>query len=444
MRGIASQFVLPVVVVAVVTLVGYIAGYALPGLLLGTIAGGGLAARSGQRLLRRIEVFGQIGTDPDQELFAGYPFGTRNDELDELYVRIATRRKTLEADYASQISSFSRQIQLLDMMSDGIMRVDSHGVVSYANVSAGALFRGRNPTGQSFISVTRDHELSDLVQRNLRSGEDLQHTFELPGSSQVFNAVITRISNGPAEALVVLRDITEVTRLQMLRRDFVANVSHDLRTPLSAIKIMSETLQDIETDEDSQHFLSRINDEVNVMTALVNDLLDLASLEGQEHRLKLRLVDVRQLVDDVQERMGPIASRHGVELRVEPITGALTVNADEQRLTQALINLVTNAIANTPRGGSVEIAANQDEQFAVFEVRDTGIGIHPDDLPRVWERFFRGDRSRTGKGTGLGLAIVKHVVLAHGGSMDARSEPGEGSVFQISIPIDKQHWMSTR
>src|SRR5690606_19568304 len=117
---------------------------------------------------------------------------------------------------------------------------------------------------------TRDHELNELVQRNLTTGEDLQHTFELPGSSQIFNAVISRIPDTPPQTLVVFRDITEVTRLQMLRRDFVANVSHDLRTPLSAIKIMSETLQEIVTDEDTSHFISRINDEVNVMTSLVN------------------------------------------------------------------------------------------------------------------------------------------------------------------------------
>lgn len=444
MRGIGSQFVVPVLVAVVITLAGHLAGYPLAGLVLGAIAGFGLAYRAGHRLLNRIAVFGQIGTDSDADLFSAYPFGSRNDELDDLFVGIASRRRALETEYAAQISSISRQIQLLDMMSDGIMRVDSQGVVSYANVAAGALFRGRNPAGQSFISVTRDHELSELVQRNLLHGEDLQHTFELPGTSQIFNALITRISDSPPESLVVLRDITEVTRLQMLRRDFVANVSHDLRTPLSAIKIMSETLQEIETGEDARHFLDRINDEVNVMTSLVNDLLDLASLEGREHRLTLRTIQVGQLVRDVRERMEPIASRHRVELGADPVSETLEVYADEQRLTQALINLVTNAIANTPAGGSVGISAFQDERVVVFEVRDTGIGIHPDDLPRVWERFFRGDRSRTGKGTGLGLAIVKHVVLAHGGSMDARSEPGKGSVFRVCIPLDNQRRLADR
>lgn len=438
MRGIAAQYILPVILAAVIALAGYLAGHALAGVVVGSIAGVLLAWYQSRRLLQRIALFSK--GDASYAL----PPESRPDELDDLFARLVARRQAAEAEVANQISTFSRQIQLLDMMSDGIMRVDSHGIVTYANVAAGAVFRGRNPTGQSFISVTRDHELNELVQRNLTTGEDLQHTFELPGSSQIFNAVISRIPDTPPQTLVVFRDITEVTRLQMLRRDFVANVSHDLRTPLSAIKIMSETLQEIVTDEDTSHFISRINDEVNVMTSLVNDLLDLASLEGREHRMSFRTVDVGVLVRDVRARMAPIAERHGVHLRADEVDDRLLVHADEQRLTQALINLVTNAISNTPADGRVDIVAFPEEQVAVFEVRDTGVGIHPDDLPRVWERFFRGDRSRTGKGTGLGLAIVKHVVLAHGGSMDARSEPGKGSVFRIAIPLARQEMMPGR
>lgn len=438
MRGIAAQYILPVILAAVIALAGYLAGHALAGVVVGSIAGILLAWYQSRRLLQRIALFSK--GDASYAL----PPESRPDELDDLFARLVARRQAAEAEVANQISTFSRQIQLLDMMSDGIMRVDSHGIVTYANVAAGAVFRGRNPTGQSFISVTRDHELNELVQRNLTTGEDLQHTFELPGSSQIFNAVISRIPDTPPQTLVVFRDITEVTRLQMLRRDFVANVSHDLRTPLSAIKIMSETLQEIVTDEDTSHFISRINDEVNVMTSLVNDLLDLASLEGREHRMSFRTVDVGVLVRDVRARMEPIAERHGVHLRADEVDDRLLVHADEQRLTQALINLVTNAISNTPADGRVDIVVFPEEQVAVFEVRDTGVGIHPDDLPRVWERFFRGDRSRTGKGTGLGLAIVKHVVLAHGGSMDARSEPGKGSVFRIAIPLARQEMMPGR
>lgn len=439
MRGILVQVVQPPLVAGGIFAIGYLLGFTLLAMLIGTLVGTALGVRVAYRLMIRLEFFNLIGEPDGVTILETYPFGARNDELDDVFVKLSTHQRALQDDFASQIGTFSRQSQLLDMMNDGIMRVDADGIVSYANVSAGALFRGRNPTGRSFIEVTRDHELSELVEANLESGEDKQHTFEFPGDNTVFNAVITRISSAPPEALVVLRDITEVTRLQMLRRDFVANVSHDLRTPLSAIKIMTETLLDIRrNDPESEQFLTRIDDEVNVMTSLVNDLLDLASLEGRESRLSLRKVDVTLMVEDVRERMAPIADRHEVALVVNIEPDLPIIQADQQRLNQALVNLVNNAIAYTPSGGEVEIAVSKEDRDVVFEVRDTGVGIHPADLPRVWERFFRADRARTGRGTGLGLAIVKHVVLAHGGTMDATSELGKGSVFRISIPVSQR------
>lgn len=433
MHGIRARLLLPVFLAGVLALAGYAFGYPLIGLALGMLAGVITALRYATRMQQRLGYFHRPG---EVDSSGPYPFSVENDEIDDAYVSVSSRFQLLESEYNEHVSVLSRQSQLLDRMNDGIMRVDANGIVSYANVAAGALFRGRNPTGQSFIAVTRDHELNDLLQVNLRTGEDQQHTFDIPGEASVYNAVITRISERPKEALVVLRDITEVTRLQTLRRDFVANVSHDLRTPLSSIKIMTETLLDLRADDpDSQRFLGKIDDEVNVMTALVNDLLDLASLEGGAGRLTIRRVDLHQLIDDVRERMEPIADRHEVVLLVNVDPDLEPIEADERRLHQVLVNLVNNAIVHTPAGGKVEITACQERDQVAFEVRDTGIGIQPVDLPRVWERFFRADKSRTGRGTGLGLAIVKHIVLSHHGTMSAASEVGKGSEFRVTFPI---------
>ena len=445
MRGVLPQAAAPPLVAAALFLAGYLAGYTFVGLLAGTVLGTALAVRFGRRVRERLRLFLALGRSQTDVQVDAYPFSKQGDEVDDAFSWIAARFREVEAEYRAHLGVLSRQNQLLDRMSDGIMRVDAQGIVSYANVAAGALFRGRNPTGSSFIAATRDHELSDLVQQNLRSGDDQQHTFEIAGEAGVYNAVITRIADSPPEALVVLRDISEVTRLQTLRRDFVANVSHDLRTPLSSIKIMTETLIDLRDDDpDSQRFLSKIDDEVDVMTALVNDLLDLASLEGGEGRLTIRDVDLLRLIEDVRERMDQIAERHDVELRVRVEQDLGPVEADERRLHQALVNLVNNAIVHTPAGGEVEIAAWPDGMQVAFQVSDTGVGIHPADLPRVWERFFRADRSRTGRGTGLGLAIVKHIVLAHGGTMSASSEPGRGSVFTVMIPASQRRDPSGR
>jgi two-component system, OmpR family, phosphate regulon sensor histidine kinase PhoR len=438
MRGILAQATVAPIVAGVVFLAGYIAGYPLAGIAIGSLAGIAVGYRFASNARKRLIFVESLGNEqplPEDR----YPYAASTDEIDEAYTRVLSRLQSLKRAHSDEVSVLSRQSQLLDRMNDGIMRVDANGVVSYANVAAGAIFRGRSPAGRSFISVARDHELSDLVQLNLRTGEDQQHTFEIPGDINVFNAVITRLADSPPEALVVLRDITEVTRLQTLRRDFVANVSHDLRTPLSAIKIMTETLLELrEDDPDSQRFLGKIDDEVDVMTALVNDLLDLASLEGGEGRLAIRKVNLHHVVEEVRERMDPIAIRHDVALLVNVDAELEPIEVDPRRLNQVLVNLVNNAIVHTLAGGKVEIAAFQAGDEVVFEVRDTGVGIHPDDLPRVWERFFRADRARSGRGTGLGLAIVKHVVLAHGGTMSAASTVGRGSEFRVTFPMQQK------
>ncbi len=434
MRGLLIRVLGPPIVTGIIALLGFALGQALAGIVLGTLIGGLLAAGVGYRArtkLRAIQRQLRRGGLNHKE----YPVGTARDEIDDVYTAVAGRLRELEASHIEELRILTRQNQLLDRMNDGIMRVDASGLVSYANVAASALFRGRNPAGRPFIAVTRDHELNELLQRNLRTGEDQHHTFEIPGESNVVNVVITRMAESPPESLVVLRDITEITRLQTLRREFVANVSHDLRTPLSAIKIMTETLLDLQQqDPDAQRFLGKIDDEVDVMTALVNDLLDLANLEGREGGLNLRRLNVHDLLDEVRERMEPIAGRHGVRMTVVVDAGVTDVTADESRLHQVLVNLVNNAIVHTPAGGTIEIGASESDAYVAFTVSDTGSGIHPDDLPRVWERFFRADRSRSGRGTGLGLAIVKHVVLAHGGTVEASSELGQGATFRFTIP----------
>ncbi|CAN5561619.1 ATP-binding protein [soil metagenome] len=435
MRGILIQVTGPPLVAGLLGVLGFAVGQTLAGILLGTLLGGLLAYGIGRRARSKLQTIQSQMRRNGRVMFDDYPYSSSPDEIDDVYHAVAGRLGELEDIHIEELKILTRQSQLLDRMNDGIMRVDANSIVSYANVAASALFRGRNPAGRPFIAVTRDHELNDLVQRNLRTGEDQQHTFEIPGETSVVNAVVTRLAESPSESLVVLRDISEVTRLQTLRREFVANVSHDLRTPLSAIKIMTETLLDLQQhDADSQRFLGKIDDEVNVMTALVNDLLDLANLEGREGGLNLRPVIVQRLIDEIRERMEPIAERHNVALAVNVDPVLAEVVADERRLHQVLVNLVNNAIVHTPSGGRIEIRAIEGGSHVVFEVCDTGTGIHPEDLPRVWERFFRADRSRSGRGTGLGLAIVKHVVLAHGGTVDASSELGRGSEFRFTIP----------
>jgi two-component system phosphate regulon sensor histidine kinase PhoR len=326
------------------------------------------------------------------------------------------------------------QTFLLDRMHDGLMRVAANGRVRYANAAAGALFGVRNPIGQSFMRATRDHELQEALTLCLAEGHDERLTVERP-DGRLISAVILRVNDDPPEALVMLRDITEVNHLQTLRRDFVANVSHELRTPLATIKILAETLLDLRPDDaEATRYLTQLDGEIDVMTALVRDLLDLSRLESEADALSVGPTDAARIVAEARERMAPIAARRGVRLETELSQPSITLRADERRLQQALVNLVGNAVAHTPAGGTVTLGVREQRDEVSFSVRDTGAGIASAELERVWERFFKADRSRAGAGMGLGLAIVKHIALAHGGAVAATSELGQGSEFTVTVP----------
>src|SRR5690606_3409741 len=214
---------------------------------------------------------------------------------------------------------------------------------------------------------------------------------------------------------------------ELVRRDFVANVSHELRTPLAAIKAVVETLQDgaLEEPDVAQEFLSRADQEVDRLVLLVEELLELSRIESGEQPLVQEDTDVQQLLAEVMQRLQSQAERVGVTLVLEPADLGLCY-LDATRLERAVINLVQNAIKFTPAGGTVTLSGRREPGHLVIEVQDTGIGISQDQIPRIFERFYKADHSRASVGSGLGLALVKHAVEAQGGTVAAASTPGEG------------------
>jgi len=424
----------PIVAIAVAG-VGLLFEPSALALLAGFVAGTLLALMLGfwsRRRLRHLATSADRGRHGE---VANQPPAAATDEIDAA----AFETWRLAADFVDvqqrSRESIARLSFLIDTIQDGLMQVDANGKVLFANVTAGTMFGGRNPTGSSLIRVTRDHELDQALRRCLRSGNDERLSIDTLNDHRHIAVEITRLAADPAEALVVLRDTTDVHRLQNLRRDFVANVSHELRTPLSTIKILTETLMELrERDEEAVGFLTRIDNEVDAMTALVRDLLDLARLESRHGGLAAEPVDGGRLVRDVCERMSSLAARQGVTLRPSLPERPIAVLGDERRLHQALLNLVRNAVDHSPPGSAVVVSLEDTGEWAAFEVRDSGTGIATEDLPRIWERFYKTDRARTGEGTGLGLAIVKHIVQAHGGTVDATSTLGQGSTFGFRIP----------
>jgi two-component system phosphate regulon sensor histidine kinase PhoR len=255
------------------------------------------------------------------------------------------------------------------------------------------------------------------------------------------NVIAAPLLSKQAEgAILLIQDLTQLYTLQTMRQEFVANVSHELRTPLAGIKAMVETLQDGALNDEAVagDFLERINKEVDKLTQMVSELMELSRIESGVVKLELKAIDVNLLLQEVVKRFMPQADRQKVSLTTQLDSELPPVQADEQRLSAVINNILHNAIKFTPEGGKITITSKAGKDSAIISIADTGIGISKSDLPHVFERFYYVDRARAQSGTGLGLAIAKHIVQAHGGDIRVESEAGKGSVFIFSLPFKRQ------
>ena len=232
-------------------------------------------------------------------------------------------------------------------------------------------------------------------------------------------------------------DLSELKRLEQVRHEFVSNASHELRTPLASIKVFAETLsQPVEDPAERAEFVREIEENADRMARLVDDLLSLSALESGKQPPKFERIALTEVVGKVTATVKPLASKKRIVLRVEPMHDVPDVRADRGQLAQILTNLLDNAIKYTGDKGTVRVSAAPADAFVSVAVEDNGPGIPAEDLPRIFERFYRVDkaRSREQGGTGLGLSIVKHLVELHGGALTVHSEPGRGSTFRFTLP----------
>jgi two-component system phosphate regulon sensor histidine kinase PhoR len=227
--------------------------------------------------------------------------------------------------------------------------------------------------------------------------------------------------------------------LETVRRDFVSNVSHELRTPLAALKALAETLEQGAIDDPpaAQRFLQRMDHEIDTLIQLVQELLELARIESGRVPVAKEAITPLDLTHEAVERMRLQAERAGLALSLELPEGLPAVLADRGRMEQVLVNLLHNAIKFTHPGGTIRVSAKQQGDWVIFAIHDSGIGIQPDDLARIFERFYKADPARSGGGTGLGLSIARHLVEAHNGRIWAESQPGMGSTFFFTLPVAK-------
>jgi two-component system, OmpR family, phosphate regulon sensor histidine kinase PhoR len=356
-------------------------------------------------------------------------------QLEDLSNAVHALNDDLRQLNASLDADRARLAAVLEQMTDGVLIADFRGYIQFANPAAEKLFDTSGAIGHTVAEVVRHHQLVDAWQRCQQHGGTQTETVEIPQRRQFLQLIVIPDLHGGGSILLV-QDLTRVRRLETVRRDFISNVSHELRTPLASLRALTETLQDGALDDPkaAHRFIGRIQTEVDALTQMAAELLELTRIESGQLPLEFTSAAPEALIISSADRMRAQAERAGVTVQVECPAGLPKVRADVPRLEQVLVNLIHNSVKFTSPGGLITLSSERDEAFVRFAVHDTGVGIPAEDLLRIFERFFRVDRSRSGSGTGLGLSIARHIVEAHGGRIWAESEEGRGSTIYFTIP----------
>lgn len=356
-------------------------------------------------------------------------------ELEHLSSAVTSLITFFDTQHAATDAERARLATVLDQMTDGVLIADSQGLIQFSNPAAGRLFQTSNPMNRSITEVIRNHQLVEAWRRCQQTGQMQTESVELPTRHQFLQLVVIPDTHASGSLLLV-QDLTRIRRLETVRRDFVSNLSHELRTPLASLKALAETLHEGALDDPpaARQFIDQIQIEVDALTQMVNELLQLSKIESGRFTLDLSPVAACDLLDSASKRMQLQAERAGLNIRVACADDLPKVQIDSQRLEQVLVNLIHNAVKFTRAGGEIVLSADTLYGSVRFGVCDTGIGIPEDEVSRIFERFYRVDKSRAGSGTGLGLSIAKHIVEAHTGKIWVESREGEGSTFYFTIP----------
>lgn len=379
-----------------------------------------LSWRSQQRTVRRVaEALERLGDSIPRRV-------SPDDAIDRLAKSVERVRRIDDDVRLADV----RLERALDELDEGVIVCDATGAVVARNSSARVYSDARH--GEALVEAAIQELLADALR-----GARQQRSIELhspPRSLQVRAAPLF-VEHALVGAIALIYDVTEQRRIAAVRRDFVANVSHELKTPIGALSLLAETIADESDPEVVKRLSAHLRDESFRVSHIVDDLLTLSRIEGDGSIAHVP-VAIASIVDEAIGRVRPVAERRDVTIDVASVDQAVEVDGDRSQLTSALFNLLDNAVKYSEAGSSVEVEVAATEAEVIITVRDHGIGIPSRDLERIFERFYRVDkaRSRETGGTGLGLAIVRHAVENHGGEVSVTSREGEGSTFVITIP----------
>jgi two-component system phosphate regulon sensor histidine kinase PhoR len=366
------------------------------------------------------------------------------DEIGQLGLAFNLMAAQIRSQFTDLAAERSRLAAVLQAMTDGVLIVNPQGQVQLMNPAAGRLFEIQ-PTdvqGYTVAEALRYHQIVELWRSCHNLGESQDTYIELPQRRLLLHVAAIPLEEPalPGSTLLLIQDLTHLRRLETVRRDFISNISHELRTPLASLKALTETLQESALDDPpaARRFLTQMEAEVDALTLMVQELLELARIESGKAPLQLAAVSPCDLIASAVERLSLPAERAKLEVSVDCAPDLPVVLADQARMEQVIVNLLHNAIKFTPSGGKIRLSAQAWPGAVQFSVQDTGVGISAADLPRIFERFYKADRARSGGGTGLGLAISRHLVEAHGGRIWAESQVGQGSTFYFTLPQEPQ------
>ena len=366
------------------------------------------------------------------------------DEIEDLSESLYDMAGTLKRNFYEITENNSRLEAVFRAVPGGIVAVDNHMHVIMANPAARGMFSmAAVPEGRHFLEVTQHTQLESVIREAAKSQGVIEREMTLVRglediTLQVFAVCV--FSEGRAYGVILLvQDITRLRKLETLRSDFAANVSHELKTPLTVIRGFTDTLKDTAISrEDADRFIDIISIESERLSRLIDDILLLSDIENSSY-VPAAVADLRDGVSEALALLDSKAKGKQIDMIVSMDKKAVMAAAEKDRVKQMAINLIDNAIKYTPSGGKVTVTVSREDGFGILRVEDTGIGIPQGNIPRLFERFYRVDKSRSRAlgGTGLGLAIVKHIVKLFEGHITVSSEVGKGSIFTVSLPLDR-------
>lgn len=401
-----------------------------------------IARRFEERIVAPVQQLTRACAGVEQGDYTGHVWAAAEDELGET-ARQFTRMQAAIDRRVDQLNAESNRLKtVLGSMVEGVIAVDDQQRVLLANGAVRKLLaiRADDVVGRPLLELTRNRSLDESFRAAIISDEPYRNEFEVSTTPRrILSLHANRLPGDPCPGVVmVLHDVSELRRLESMRREFVSSVSHELKTPLAAVRAYTETLQlgAVEDVENRGYFLSQIMDSADRLNDLIQDMLHLARIESREEAFDITVVPIAEEIEKCLQTQRDAAVARQISLRIHPPAEEISVLGDEEGVRTIMSNLIDNAVKYTSEGGSVDVAWGLEGSHVAITVKDTGIGIPQAALERIFERFYRVDKARSREmgGTGLGLSIVKHTAQAMSGEVTVQSQVGEGSTFTVRLP----------